>query len=307
MTQLTSNNASLPVIVSTANDKYSLPLAAMIKSIELTLREEEQVIVYIFYTRLKSAIKDEIDACCNSGKIDLRWLLISPEQTDGLKTSFRWTTDVYDRILIADMLPELDKVIYLDADVIVKRSLYDLWAMDIEKWHLLAIPHATKEAGYVQGKYGIPAYKIMGIPENTITFNSGVLVMNLKLWRRDDTANAIFAYLRVHQDKILWLDQDAMNVILYDKWLAIPYEWNIQVEEFQAALVGIDSFITQRQCMSIMVNPAIIHYAGGAKPWMNGYHGLYKDDYTSCAELLPESLKKICGAALELNDLPLHS
>jgi lipopolysaccharide biosynthesis glycosyltransferase len=296
MDNLNSSQCIIPTIVSTANTKYALPVAIMLKSLEQNLLDSERVIVHILYSEFDQLLQKEIELNLHRNKIELHWKYVDSKITDGLKTSYWWTPDVYYRLLIEELFPNNDKVIYLDADTIINRSLYDLWNMDMEDDYLLAIPHVTKEAGYVSGKYGLPVYKILGIPETTRTFNSGVLVMNLKLWRRDQIAKSIFQYLIDYKEHVLWLDQDALNAVLYDKWRPIDYEWNVQLEDFSAALTAkVDAFLTQRECMKIYDSPAIIHFAGGKKPWWRSYDGLFKNYFHLYLDQLSESFLESCS------------
>lgn len=288
----------MPVVASTANNKYALPLAIMLKSLEQKLNAGETVKAYIMFSEFDDTLKKEIERNIDDAKVSLHWLKIDPGITEGLKTSYWWTQDVYYRILLEELLPRHDKVIYLDADIIVNRSIHELWNMDMEHWHLMAGPHATKEAGLAGGLYGLPVYKVLGIPENTRTFNSGVLVMNLNLWRRDKICRAIFNYLRQYEEHVLWLDQDALNAVLYSKWKQLPYEWNVQLEDFSAAMAGaVDAFLTQRECMRIMVDPALIHFAGSKKPWMPNFNGLFKDYFLHYLDQLSPSLLEACSWA----------
>lgn len=292
---------SIPVVASTANNKYALPLAILLKSLEQKLNDGETVIVYILFSEFDEALKSELERNIDNEKLALNWIKIDPGITEGLKTSYWWTLDVYYRILLEQLLPQHDKVIYLDADIIVNRSIYEMWEMDIDNWHLMAIPHATKEAGLVTGRYGLPVYKVLGIPETTRTFNSGVLVIHLKLWRRDQICRSIFNYLREYEDHVLWLDQDALNAVLYSKWKEIPYEWNVQLEDFSAAMAGaVDAFLTQRECMRIMMSPALIHFAGSKKPWLPGFNGLFKDHFFHYMDQLSPSLLEACSRHTEI-------
>jgi lipopolysaccharide biosynthesis glycosyltransferase len=295
MPHVADGSAATPVVVSTVTNNYALALAVMLKSLELHLRGEEQVIVHVMFSQFDPALQRQLELGVNKEKISLHWRQVDAACVQGLKLSHWWPHDVYFRLLVEELFPQYDKVIFLDADVVVKRSVCELWRMEMGDAFLLAVQHATKVAGYAGGEYGVPAYKVLGIPAETKTFNAGVLVMNLAQWRKQGISKAIFRYLREYQEYVLWLDQDGLNAILHDKWRPVPYEWNIQVQDFGAALTGYDSFFTKRECLKFMTSPAIIHYAGGDKPWMPSYGGLFKEDFLQVVNCLSPALLEACS------------
>ena len=82
---------------------------------------------------------------------------------------------VYYRLLAPRLLPDtIEKVLYLDSDLIVRKSLAPLWNTDIADRPLAAVPD------YIGGTAG----RDLGLPDGTKYFNSGVLLMNLQYWRR---------------------------------------------------------------------------------------------------------------------------
>src|SRR6516165_8329603 len=89
--------------------------------------------------------------------------------------ALHYTIDTYTRLWMAEFFPkEVERVLYLDSDVVVVASIAELWATDLGDYLLAAVT--------IPGSSRCPVY---GIPESFGYFQSGVLVVNLKLWRRD--------------------------------------------------------------------------------------------------------------------------
>ena len=91
-----------------------------------------------------------------------------------------YSIDTYTRLWIADLFPEdVDKVLYLDSDIIVAGDIGALWRTEMGDAVLgaVTIPGSTRCAAF-------------DIPESYGYFNSGVLLVNLARWRGDRRISA---------------------------------------------------------------------------------------------------------------------
>jgi lipopolysaccharide biosynthesis glycosyltransferase len=166
------------------------------------------------------------------------------------------TRAAYLKVFIPELLPrEIEKVIYLDCDVIVEEDLSDLWNIDISGYHLGAVLDTTltDRLSVLVGEAGMPY------------FNSGVMLLNLRKWREDDTVRVILKFINENHEKLLYHDQDALNAILYKKWLHIDAKWNVQTPMFFRQVKNESTNdISLRYALE---KPHIIHYSGRGKPW----------------------------------------
>jgi lipopolysaccharide biosynthesis glycosyltransferase len=101
----------------------------------------------------------------------------------------------------------------------------------------------------------------MGIPAKKY-FNAGVMLLNLKAWRENNLSRNLILTAKKYMDKLLWWDQDVLNIYLFDKWQQFPSGYN-------------EKGITKR----LNVMPVIIHYAGNSKPWHYLNNHPYKELY----------------------------
>lgn len=246
----------------------------MLKSIETNLTFGTKAKIYILNKCLNQKIKDQINGCLQPEILELNWVDIKQESLEGLKVDGHISIDTYYRLLIEEYFPQYSKVIYLDADVVVTTSIYKLWNLEFENKHLLAVPITSKKSGFVNGERGVPSYKLLDIPSTTRTFNAGVMVLNLSLWRRDLISQAVIKYLREYQEHVLWWDQDGLNAILYNKWLPLNTKWNAMASHL---ISQEDSLLTKTEFEEVCLSPFIIHYAGPVKPWHSNYEGLFED------------------------------
>lgn len=161
------------------------------------------------------------------------------------------------RVMLPDLVPGLDRILYLDADTIVLRPLSPLWNTDLQ--------------GRLLGAVGNPLYPFMdksfltrlGLrPESY--FNSGVLLLDLKHWREKDIGGQVLS-LAARQGAQEWPDQNALNVVFRDTWLPLAPEWNAQNTVFDLPIGELP--FQPEEVKSARRDPAVIHYIGPYKPW----------------------------------------
>lgn len=271
---MANENNSYPIIVTIANDEYALALAVMLKSVETNLKPNTTVKVYILIKDFSKEAINQINNSIQTEILELNWVVVKDDGIKELKVDGHISIDTYYRLLIEEHFPQYSKVIFLDADVIVKNSITELWNLEVDNKHLLAVPLASKHSGVVSGARGLPAYKLIGIPSDTRTFNAGVMVLNLNLWRRDSISQLVIKYLREYTEHVLWWDQDGLNAILYNKWQPIHAKWNAITSHL---ISQEDSLLTKEEFEDVCSTPFIIHYAGPLKPWHSNYEGLFEN------------------------------
>ena len=264
---------SYPIIVTIANDVYALALAVMLKSVEANLKPKATVKVYILIKDFSKETIKQINDSIKTEFLELNWFVIKDDEIKELKVDGHISIDTYYRLLIEEHFPHYSKVIFLDADVIVKTSITELWDLEIDNIHLLAAPLTSKHSGLVSGARGLPSYKLIGIPSDTRTFNAGVMVLNLNLWRRDSISKLVLKYLREYKEYVLWWDQDGLNAILHNRWKPIHPRWNVITSHF---ILQEDSLLTKEEFEDVCSAPFIIHYAGPSKPWHCNYEGPFE-------------------------------
>ena len=179
------------------------------------------------------------------------------EKFHALHTSAHITTEAYLRILVLDTLPaECERLIYLDCDLVVLEALDELWATDMGGYALAAVPDI----------YGTERPKALGMPDGAAYVNSGVLLINVAQWRKQNLTARIISYAEAEGSRLQYHDQDAINAVLSDQILALPLRWNCQARMFRftKSLAEPDRAAVH----AATSDPAIIHYTTAQKPWM---------------------------------------
>jgi lipopolysaccharide biosynthesis glycosyltransferase len=247
-----------PVLVSSADDRYAMPLAVMLKSAMLHIGGAGRLLVYVMDGGISRKSKARILDSVSDPRMTLEWVLPLKKMVFGLPVFGHVRVSTYYRILIPDLLPlSVEKAIYLDADCLVLADLGELWSIPMAGRPLLAVP----ERGMTVASPGLPHYRELGIPPETKCLNGGLLVMDLSCWRNHSVSAKILAYLRENSSAVRFWDQDGLNAVLAQKWGELEGKWNYRVDCAQAPVPGYDTPADlERQA-------AIIHFASAAKPW----------------------------------------
>jgi len=156
------------------------------------------------------------------------------------------------------LLPDCERVLYLDSDLIATDDLAPLWK--------------TPLADHLLGAVTNPIYPFMrphfrldlGIERAEDYFNSGVLLMNLERMRSEDLTSQVCSFARARPE-LGAPDQDALNVVCRDRWLRLHPRWNVQSTLFE--LMPAELPLAPEQVAEALAAPAVIHYIGPSKPW----------------------------------------
>jgi lipopolysaccharide biosynthesis glycosyltransferase len=163
------------------------------------------------------------------------------------------TVASYYRLLIPELIPEsIDKLIYLDIDILVKTNIRPLWETSLGDNCVAAVDEQHEAHA-----------RRLNLPDNKY-FNAGVLVINTNVWRHLEITEKGLEVAAKRGDTLIAYDQDILNILLVDKWLSLPTKWN-QMEGHRLGYMDQE--------------PAIVHFLG-FKPWsIHCIHPMKKEYY----------------------------
>lgn len=169
----------------------------------------------------------------------------------------------YYRLVIADMLPqEIDKILYLDCDLIVMQDLDVLYQTNLNQKVAAAVAEPVFE----------DFNRLNLLPEQGY-FNAGVMLINLKKWRALNLTETCLTYLSENSNKIVFWDQDVLNACLKNNWVKVEPKWNQQSALFEVSDEKLAKVYEKTELKSALKMPAIIHFTGSVKPWqLLNYH-----------------------------------
>ena len=185
-----------------------------------------------------------------------------------------WSIATYYRLYTAEALPaSVHRVLYLDCDIIVKRSLLPLWEIDMTGKAVAGVSDIFEDCGENQ--------KRLLYPVSAGYFNAGVLLINVDYWREHTIGQQCLDFLNNHYDLIEANDQDVLNAVLWDKKLTLEITYNFQIQFLKQFFFNTYQESQQRTILSVKDNyPSIIHYATPQKPWSLLYYKMpFKQDW----------------------------
>ena len=183
---------------------------------------------------------------------------VDVEALPGLQTGYYITKAAYYRLFLTELLPQtIDKILYLDSDVIVRDSLSELWNVDITNYALGVVTDMCET--------GVGHYNRLKYPMELGYFNSGVLLINLKYWREHNAFETFMSFLKTNYNNINCHDQDVLNYIFRFNKLQLPLKYNFQ-DGFMYKEPEFEYWKYADEIESALKNPCIIHYTR-RKPW----------------------------------------
>ena len=274
-------------ILYTLNDKFVPQVAAGITSVCENNKDVDKITFYLMSLNIskenKSKLKEYIKKYKNRS--------ITYIELSDMKKHFSfefdttgWNPIVLARLLLDKLLPkDIDRILYLDGDTIVRGSLKELYDIDMEGYSIAASIEPTINKN---------RKKNLGL-EYSPYYNAGVLLVNMIDWRKNDTGNIIIDYYKEHNGKLFANDQDAINGSLKDKILTISPKYNFYNifyqynYKFMKKLMKPVEYITEEEYKDAVKNPIIIHYLGEERPWRKGNKHKYRDDYNKYLDMTP--------------------
>ena len=170
------------------------------------------------------------------------------------------------KYFIISLIP-VDKIIYLDCDLILVNDIKLLWDRLIENTSIMAVwnPFHDKDN------------ELLDITKDTKTFNSGVMLMNLKKMRENNSFIKLINFTNENLHTIRNNDQTAFNYVFKNDWVQLPIEFNFQTIFLRRRPVKFD--ISNKEFNYIIRNLVIVHFSGRDKPWKYNTNHKYKNQY----------------------------
>jgi lipopolysaccharide biosynthesis glycosyltransferase len=251
-------------VVLAADEGFSRPLTVTIRSIVAQLTPGRALDLHLCDMGISPRSRALIQRVAEHPDVRLRWIGDLREKVANLPQS--WThisSATYARLFIPALLPaSVDKALYLDCDLIVRRCVGELFDTSMDRFAAMAVANAG--APYVSSPLGLPYWSRFGRRADEVNYNAGVLLMNLTAWRDGDVTGAALNYLA--KDHLFQGDQAAINAVLPGRIGELDPRWNQQTSHFtqayQAALPYSDE-----QFRDLLADPWIVHFTTDIKPW----------------------------------------
>lgn len=259
-------------ILVTLDNKYLLPLRVMLKSLFMN-NPVESFDIYMVADGLTDEEEKRLEKFCACHGSHLHPITIPNGRFENAPVIRYYSKAMYYRLLAAEFLPkDLDKILYLDPDILVINSVRPLYETDISEHLFAGCMHNGLIAisGYVS-KLRLPDY------ESDFYFNSGVLLMNLEAMRREVNPEDIFVFVEKYKEFLILPDQDVLNGLYGPRILPVDESlWNYDARQFESYRISSQG---EKDMDWVAANTAILHFCGKSKPWNKKYRGRFSALY----------------------------
>ncbi len=245
-------------VVMAFNHGYALYARVMLQSLYKN-NKLVKIHVHVLQIDLNQEDIDRLERQARSFGQEISFYTFDKELLpEGLKVTEEWSVEAYFRLFMTDILPEyIDRVLYLDVDVIVNKPIYDFYYMDMKDYEIVGCRDFSLilQEGFQDKRQELFAPILE--EEDFVYINSGVMLVDMQMLRAKVCGADYMALAEEKRGKLLAPDQDIINLM---HWQNIGLVDEFRYDFFNACLKKVTVDEVRQQV-------SIIHYAG-PKPWM---------------------------------------
>ncbi len=271
-------------VLVTLNSNYIKPLRVMLTSLFFN-NPNTKFTIYVMHTTLTAEEIEDIGKLIASMDGLCREIKVGDDLFQNAPVLFHYTKEMYFRLLAQEVLPDnIDEILYLDPDILVINSVEELYARDLG-----------------ENLYGAASHNVISVTEiNKLRlfpheissyYNSGVLLMNLKLLRTQVDPISVFTFVEENKSKLIMPDQDVLNILYANNILDLDevlYNYDVRYyghyKLMSKDLVDMDYIVR---------NTVFLHFCGKKKPWKKGYSGRFYALYKHYEKLAEDRVKAL--------------
>jgi len=260
-------------ILVTLNSGYLDPLCVMLRSLCVN---NPLTHIRVFVAHISLTPKDfaAIESAVKPYDCEIVNVKVDESRFPDLPFNYRWPKEACLRIFAAHYLPDsLERVLYLDPDIVVIKDIGDFYSMDLGDHLLAACTHHFE------------VFKLLGrrrlhMSKGSVYINSGVLLMNLEALRREQKIQDVYDYVNANSRKLYLFDQDILNGLYHTKTLAVnTLLFNLDERYFKFYNAFLMDKKRRIDLDWVADNTVIIHFCGKVKPWDPGYKGAFGERF----------------------------
>jgi lipopolysaccharide biosynthesis glycosyltransferase len=259
-------------IVITVDDNYIRPALVMLES--LFEHNNPDIHIYLLHSNVCDENLKRLAA--DIGRLGGRFsdIRVPAELFEGAAVTKYFTKEMYYRLLIPQLLPDEERALYLDPDIIIFRSIEEFYRSDFDGSLMIAVPDYLGDVYYPERK------KNLGLESRYKYINSGVILFNIAPMNECFSIDDMFRFMDECGLTLEFPDQDLINVYFKDRIKYAPREYNFTTE-----YVSTGDFLryvfSPRYRRSERERAVIAHYMGKCKPWKPSYYYKFYRIYRS--------------------------
>ena len=271
-------------VVYSTSDLYSELAATSIASLFENSKDVDEINVFVIDIGINDKHKQDLLDLANKYERHLEFLEdLNVEDIAHTKINVgRWHISTFSRLFLLHVVPsDLDKIIYIDCDMIIRHSLKTVWEMDMEGTWCMS-------ADDCRGKM---YRKDIGIPTDSIYTNNGLMIIDLNAWRQNDVEAMFIDFINKYQGDITYMDQGVLNGVFQPlkKVKLLPISYNAQTACYDLGYKGLQACrkpvwaYTSEEFDKELQDPVIVHFTtcfmSGTRPWFKEDNHPYRSEF----------------------------
>lgn len=248
-----------PIFLLTRLDQnYIPPLQVLLASLSIN-NPGESIRLYLLHSGIAQHALAAVARQCEKYLYAFEPVRIEDSLFQDAPVAKQYPKEIYYRLLAGQLLPEsVQRVLYLDPDILVINPLRPLWETDLHGNLFAAAAHTGKTEL-------VNSVNQLRLDTEHAYYNSGVLLMDLERAREEIRPQALFRYVDQHRATLLLPDQDVLNALYGDRILPVEdVLWNYDARNYGSYLLRSGGVCNLPW---VMEHTAVLHFCGKEKPW----------------------------------------
>lgn len=278
-------------IVYASDDSFAEILGVSLVSLFENSRDMKEIHVYILDSGISPINRERLKEVCSTFHRTEPVFIKARDITKELNMDVdvdRGSLSQYARLFIQRDLPEgIDRVLYLDCDTIVEKSIKELWNLDLHGQTIAALNDAFSRW----------YRKNIDLRPRDIMFNSGVMLVDLVKWKQKHIEQRLLTFISKKHGHIQQGDQGALNHVLSHetycfnpRFNAVTIFFDFTYSEMMAYRKPANGYYKQEDIKNAIEDPNIIHFTTSfisKRPWMEGCKHKYVSEWKKYKQLSP--------------------
>lgn len=268
-------------IVLCTDERYAPYCAVVILTTILNSKVAKNLRFYILTPGLEEKTKLLLEEMVYDNNASIQIIDVDNTLTSDINLK-RFGPSSVIRLNLHKYLPaDCTRAIYLDCDLLVLGDITELWELSLNNKPVGAIIDLCSPKEFSKRPIDEPY------------FNSGVLLIDLNLWKRLEIGQRSIEYIAKNYEKLNFFDQDALNHVLSKNWQPLNLAWNFQPAAYSALEKDYDYLRDRKHELQQAVhNPKIVHFIGGVKPWHGNCEHPLQDLFIEYSKQTPWPIDK---------------
>ena len=276
-------------VIFSSDDAYARHMGVAMYSLLDKNRTFERIRVYLIENGIQPDNKAKLEeTAARFPNAEVHWIDFSA-WLDKLNLNQAWPLSFssYARLFVASMLPEsVNRILYLDSDMVVNDSLSALWQTDLQ----------GNIVGAVQDFVNDTTKDAVGVERTSPYFNAGMLLIDLYAWRAEKVEDSCLHCIEKHDGNVTHHDQGVLNEVLHGRCTFLPIRYNLMTihyifdrRKLKKYYQDHAPFYREEEVEEAKAHPAILHYTPSftTRPWVAHCKHPRKDLYWETLQKTP--------------------